>query len=462
MLLLMRKLIQCSYLLISCLFFTFALSQCKRIIANEGKMVINPDQEIDRSKFIEYGRDLKKYVRDANNAEMFPSFASVVSVNGEIVWYYFIHSSPSEQYGLASITKTITGTLIMNLVQDGIIDLDDPASKYLNGYKIEREDLHSGPVLIRHLMAHTSGLPDTRHYKDVEWDTPAQYGIPESITRQAYPAGEHFSYSNQNFILLGHIIENVTSQSLPEYYKQKMFGPYQMKNTGFTEPYSGAFGIRSSLKDMLTYCESYLNDDSFPKTEKLLYPDTITLMLQRPVTFPSGTDFIYHGLSWHVESSNGEVVSFSHIGGSDGMMGWVQVFPQYSACAVYLADPPKVTGAVVNWEVEMQNRMGWLLTYYLGETKPVHLVTPSTVSEDFLAGLNGVYVSPLTGEKITVLNAGNLQKRIYYSSGSYDTIYSYSSKEFLGQDGLYDFLYNPFNEAPSGLATLTNYYTRKE
>lgn len=78
----------------------------------------------------------------------------------KLVYKHETGMTQDRKYALGSITKIFTATAVMKLVEEGAVDLDAPLTDYME-VRIERPELSSRPVTIRHLLSHTSGMPDT-------------------------------------------------------------------------------------------------------------------------------------------------------------------------------------------------------------------------------------------------------------------------------------------------------------
>jgi len=130
-------------------------------------------------------------------------------------------------FDLASLTKVVgTTTSMMLLVDRGVINIDDPVSKYVKAFGAPDK----AAITIRNLLTHTAGL--------YEW-YPMYY---RASTRQEtfkligelplkYPVGAQRKYSDLGFTVLGEIIENVSGQSLDQFETQNVFKPLGMTNT---------------------------------------------------------------------------------------------------------------------------------------------------------------------------------------------------------------------------------------
>ncbi|HVW62234.1 MAG TPA: serine hydrolase domain-containing protein [Puia sp.] len=137
----------------------------------------------------------------------------------------------ASNFRMASVTKQFTAMGIFLLEKEGILSFDDPLSRWL-----PELPAHIGhTVLIRHLLTHTSGLPD------YEWL------IPDSQTRQVldadvlqllsthdstyFPPGARFRYSNSGFCLLALIIERASHQPFAAFIREKIFSPLHMDHS---------------------------------------------------------------------------------------------------------------------------------------------------------------------------------------------------------------------------------------
>lgn len=135
-----------------------------------------------------------------------------------------------------SISKTFTYTAVMQLVEQGKIDLDVDVNRYLD-FEIPKYGAH--PITMRHLLTHTPGFEQS--YRDL-YSIPS-IGVPDlrtvltqQIPRRVYPAGEVPAYSNYGSALAGYIVERVSGQSFDEYVTQHIFMPLDMRSATFEQP----------------------------------------------------------------------------------------------------------------------------------------------------------------------------------------------------------------------------------
>lgn len=155
-------------------------------------------------------------------------------------------------YHVASITKQFTAAAILKLCEQKKMSLDDTLSKYFPEYTAGAD------ITIHYLLSMQSGIPDyTRRYEDSgeeasEFSEIVIDGVSEDNSAEEnrraikkdifskkllFDQGEHFSYSNANYFLLGEIIEQVSGTSYFDYIKSNFFEPLDMTTAGFMEDY---------------------------------------------------------------------------------------------------------------------------------------------------------------------------------------------------------------------------------
>lgn len=160
------------------------------------------------------------------------------------------------QFKIASITKTMTSVVILQMEEEGLLSIDDKISKYLGDLEFVRvEEIiciqgksYGAEVSIRQLLQHSSGIADIftdaafRFYvneflhKKQEWNSRKlmerfyKYGLNKD---GHFIPGEGYFYSDVNYFLLGLIIEKISGQSLANQFRSRIFNPLKMNNTYF-------------------------------------------------------------------------------------------------------------------------------------------------------------------------------------------------------------------------------------
>jgi D-alanyl-D-alanine carboxypeptidase len=145
---------------------------------------------------------------------------------------------PATLYRVASITKTFTGTAIMQLRDEGLLHLDDPAVKHVS----ELRDASSSfgeieHVTIRRMLSHESGF--VSEPPGTDWMTPSYEGVAErNLARVAemgtrIPPNLQQKYSNMAYQLLGEIVARLSGTPYPEYVRTNILEPLGMTGSGF-------------------------------------------------------------------------------------------------------------------------------------------------------------------------------------------------------------------------------------
>lgn len=147
--------------------------------------------------------------------------------------------TPESIFFMASIAKSVTGMAIMQLVEEGKIDLDAPVTKYLPYFTLA--DPSARAITIRQLLSHTSGMAD---YGDLmadftNPDNPTDDGVLENYVRSfvdeslLFSPGKDWSYSNSGFDTLGDVVAKVSGQSYEAYVQEHILTPLGMKDSTF-------------------------------------------------------------------------------------------------------------------------------------------------------------------------------------------------------------------------------------
>ena len=155
-------------------------------------------------------------------------------VGGEASKRFHVPNNMDTKFNLGSMNKMFTATSIMQLVEKGLLALDDPISKYVDESWLPEEI--TSKITIHHLLTHTSGLGSYFNetymkgsrelFRYVEDFKPLVKG-----EKPAFEPGERFRYSNTGMLLLGVVIESVTGQSYFDYVRKNIYEPAGMKDT---------------------------------------------------------------------------------------------------------------------------------------------------------------------------------------------------------------------------------------
>jgi CubicO group peptidase (beta-lactamase class C family) len=153
-------------------------------------------------------------------------------------------------FRIGSVTKLFTAVAVMQLVEEGRVDLDAPANDYLRAYRLVPARASFRPATIRHLLTHTAGIPEVVHVSDLlhpGWGPfgarPAELSVPfgrrlPSLAqyyggglRVAVEPGTAFQYTNHGFATLGQIVEDVSGIPREQVFRERLFEPLGMTDT---------------------------------------------------------------------------------------------------------------------------------------------------------------------------------------------------------------------------------------
>jgi CubicO group peptidase (beta-lactamase class C family) len=145
-------------------------------------------------------------------------------------------------FRIASITKTMTAIAVMQLHEEGIVDLDAPADDYLRAYRLIPAKGSSRPATVRHLLTHTAGIPELLHATDLlrpDWSDSVALDAPLPTLAEVYgkgirlhgEPGTTFTYSNHGFATLQQLVEDVSGRPFDRYLRERIFEPLGMADT---------------------------------------------------------------------------------------------------------------------------------------------------------------------------------------------------------------------------------------
>lgn len=197
---------------------------------------------------------------DAIAARAFPGCAFGVFSRGEVILQdavgRFTYENgappviPETIYDVASLTKIVATTAAaMLLHQRGLLDLDTPLGELLPGFVVGRSPQELARfVTLRHMLAHSSGLPAYVEFFRAAATPSALYRACLELTLEAEP-GTRYEYSDPGFILLGKALEVVTGEYLATWVRHEVFLPLGISATGFCPATSARAAIPPTEED---------------------------------------------------------------------------------------------------------------------------------------------------------------------------------------------------------------------
>lgn len=137
-------------------------------------------------------------------------------------------------FWIASMTKPITATAVMMLLDEGKLSIDDPVNKFLPELAhLKTADGQEHVVTLKHLLTHSSGMADSTHEEGLASKTLADL-IPHFPERPLhFVPGSKWSYSQAGINTLGRIVEVISGESFDQFLQQRLFDPLAMKDTTF-------------------------------------------------------------------------------------------------------------------------------------------------------------------------------------------------------------------------------------
>ncbi|PHV03904.1 serine hydrolase [Janthinobacterium sp. BJB412] len=180
-----------------------------------------------------------EFIRSEMRERQIPGLQIVVVKNQRIVLskalgvasiQYAVPVSERSVFSINSATKSFTGVAIMQLVEQGKIELQAPAARYLPGLPADWQ-----AVTVAQLLAHTSGLPDILDQRTsglIAGSPEASWQAVQTLPMEAAP-GQRFSYNQTNYLLLGKIIDRVSGQPFLQFIQRQQFDAVGMPGSSF-------------------------------------------------------------------------------------------------------------------------------------------------------------------------------------------------------------------------------------
>ena len=293
----------------------------------------------------------------------------LIAQNGKVVYSeafgeadkdHHIKNKLKTKFNIGSIGKTFTGVAILQLAEQGKLDVMDPVITYLKDFPF------GDSITIHHLLSHTSGTsnyfmhPDFRskmfQIRSVNDALPLIYDQELLFDTP----GERFSYSNSGIVILGAVIEAVTGQSYPDYLQEKILEPCGMKDTGihyleeiiknravgYIKMPTGKFmrnvfmvpppnadgGIETTVMDLLKFDEALYG-------EKLLSRE-----YKRKMFTPNKNNY---GYCWRITKIDGRTC-INHGGGAPGVSAQFRRYVDDNYTLIVLSNYSESAGHVAN------------------------------------------------------------------------------------------------------------------
>ena len=319
-----------------------------------------------------------------------PGAAIAVLANGEVIdraagvlsTATGVEATTDSLFQIGSITKVWTTTLVMQLVDEGRLELDVPVRTYLPDFHIADESA-AAAITVRMLLCHTAGFEgdiftDTGRGDDcVEKYVATLHDLP-----QLFAPGERFSYNNAGFCVLGRIVEVLRGKAYDDCLAEYLFAPLGLQHAA-AGPYEAILhraavghirpepdsapvpapvwcltrsnapagaALAMSPRDLLTFARTHLNGGTAPNGTEVLSAAGVKTMQEIQVQLPKlalmGQAW---GLGWEVIQIDGPTV-IGHDGGTIGQSAFLRVVPEAGVAVALLTnggDPVRTYREVV-------------------------------------------------------------------------------------------------------------------
>lgn len=293
-----------------------------------------------------------------------PGYALLVAQHGETIYKEAYGMADMELdtplqtdnvFRIASLTKQFTAVAILQLVEQGALDLQDDITDYLPAYP------RTG-ITIEHLLTHTSGIPDFTKLPTFTAEVARQsITVPQQIDMfkdepLGFEPGSGYMYSNSGYTLLGRIIEEVSGLSYDAYLERHLFTPLGLTGTYYGQNASiipgRADGYSRPGEDYIN--AAYVNDtlpysggallstiDDLYAWHKALVGNTIIgeVLLEQarsPYTLSGGEESGY-GYGWQIGVLNDQPVIY-HSGAINGFLSDMLYLPESDLFIVMLTN----------------------------------------------------------------------------------------------------------------------------
>ncbi|MFY0629308.1 MAG: beta-lactamase family protein [Flavobacteriaceae bacterium] len=296
------------------------------------------------------------------------------SVDGKIIWKSavgYADKKNNTQFTtntitrIASITKLFTAIGVMQLVEQNLVNIDEPIQKYVPSFPKKKKRT----ITVRHLLEHTSGIDGYKNNKERESkkEYPKMTDAMDVFKKRKlkFKPGTAYSYTTYGYVVLGVLIENVTGKTYEAYIQENVLDKAGMKNTkvekfgvpvknksslyskrkgGIKEMATNnlsnripAGGYYSTVDDLLAFGNAVIN-------HKLIQENTLTLMTQNNGLKKEGNP---HAIGWFMyggkQNPSGAI---GHSGGQTGVSAQIVIIPSTKTVSVALANTSRVWGDI--------------------------------------------------------------------------------------------------------------------
>ncbi|WIX98544.1 serine hydrolase domain-containing protein [Amycolatopsis mongoliensis] len=271
-----------------------------------------------------------------------------------------VEATPDSVFQIGSITKLWTSTLVLQLADEGKVDIGNPVRTYLPEFRIADEGA-AGQITVRQLLNHTAGFEgDIFTDTGVGDDCLEKYVATLAGTPQLFPPGEQFSYNNAGYCVLGRLVEVLRGKPYDACLREHLIAPLGLTHTatgpyeaimfraamGHVQPAPGGEYVPAPMwamarsnapagsmlamrpRDLVAFARMHLEDGLAADGTRVLAPGTPARMHAREVGLP---DLGLMGTSWGLgferfETPAGTIIG--HDGSTIGQGAFLRMVPE--------------------------------------------------------------------------------------------------------------------------------------
>lgn len=280
-------------------------------------------------------------------------------------------ASPEMIHRTASIAKPMTAIAVLQLVEQGKIDLDQPIQTYLPEFPQKPE----GTITVRYLLTHTSGINAYKNRLDMvsfkEYSSHLHAMEKFQDRKLVGEPGKVYQYTTYGYVVLGAIIEKVSGQSYDTYMEEYVWKPAGMNHTS-PEKHKTALenksmlykNIKGKLKDDLntnisvkvaggglqTTVGDLLRFGAAIISHKLVKAETLEMMLQNPGIRPKAAGNPY-GMGWFLYNTDPENRIIGHSGAQAGTSTQLLIMPDRGVVIACLSNTRNSNAGGLTWQL---------------------------------------------------------------------------------------------------------------
>lgn len=226
-------------------------------------------QQIDQEK-------IDAYIRSRMQIANLPGLALGVVYGNQVVYLkgYGIAGpdgravTPQTPFILGSTTKSFTALAVMQMVEAGRIDLDAPVTQYLPWFRTSDAEA-SAQITVRNLLNQTSGLPTYAGRQGLLDNNQSSTALENGVrglsgVQLSQPVGQSYEYANENYNILGLIVQTVSGKSYEDYVRSDIFAPLQMNHSAAARTDSTAADAATGYRTWLIWPVAF--DAPYPRS----------------------------------------------------------------------------------------------------------------------------------------------------------------------------------------------------